>query len=48
MVDAAPVYFNPWDEAYRANPYPDRAPLYGRPPYLVVLFIPMALPMIAA
>jgi cytochrome P450 len=37
------VYFNPWDEAYRGNPYPYYEPLYGRPPYLMTLFIPMAL-----
>lgn len=48
MADAPQVYFNPWDEAYRADPHPDYAPLYGRPPYLVALFIQMALPMIAA
>jgi cytochrome P450 len=36
------VYFNPWDEAYRANPYPHYKPLYGRPPYLLNLFAPMA------
>jgi cytochrome P450 len=39
----AEVYFNPWDEAYRANPYPHYKPLYGRPPYLLNLFVPMAL-----
>lgn len=37
------VYFNPWDEAYRANPYPHYKPLYGRPPYLIDMFFPMAL-----
>src|SRR5579864_1793424 len=37
------IYFNPWDEAYRANPYPHYEPLYGRPPHLMNLFIPMAL-----
>jgi len=37
------VYFNPWDESYRANPYPHYEPLYGRPPHLMSLFIPMAL-----
>jgi cytochrome P450 len=40
---AAPIYFNPWDEAYRANPYPHYKPLYRRPPYLLNLFVPMAL-----
>ncbi len=37
------IYFNPWDEAYRANPYPYYKPLYRRPPYLLNLFFPMAL-----
>jgi cytochrome P450 len=37
------IYFNPWDEAYRANPYPYYKPLYGRPPYPLNLFFPMAL-----
>jgi cytochrome P450 len=37
------VYFNPWDEAYRANPYPHYKALYRRPPYLVDMFVPMAL-----
>ena len=37
------IYFNPWDGAYRANPYPYYRPLYGRPPYLLNLFAPMAL-----
>ena len=37
------VYFNPWDEAYRANPYPYYKPLYGRPLHLLNLFFPMAL-----
>ena len=37
------VYFNPWDEAFRANPYPYYKPLYGRPPHLLNLFYPMVL-----
>jgi cytochrome P450 len=37
------IYFNPWDQAYRANPYPYYKPLYDRPPYLLNLFFPMAL-----
>jgi cytochrome P450 len=37
------VYFNPWDEAYRANPYPHYKPLYGRPPCLLNLLVPIAL-----
>ncbi|MBE3603356.1 cytochrome P450 [bacterium] len=42
-IENEPIYFNPWDEAYRANPYPYYAPLYRRPPHLMNLFIPMAL-----
>src|SRR5215472_1281617 len=41
--NTAQIYFNPWDEAYRANPYPYYKPLYGRPPYLLNLFVPMTL-----
>jgi cytochrome P450 len=40
---AEAVYFNPWDEAYRANPYPHYKPFYGRPPYVLNFFFPMAL-----
>src|SRR5437764_7960330 len=43
-TQAAPeIYFNPWDEAFRANPYPYYKPLYGQPPYLLNLFFPMVL-----
>jgi cytochrome P450 len=37
------VYFNPWDEAYRANPYPHYEAFYGRPPCRIEFFFPMAL-----
>jgi cytochrome P450 len=37
------IYFNPWDEQFRANPYPHYKPLYGRPPSLLNLFVPMVL-----
>jgi cytochrome P450 len=37
------VYFNPWDEAFRANPYPHYKALYGRPPHLLNMFFQMAL-----
>jgi cytochrome P450 len=37
------VYFNPSDAAFRANPYPHYRALYGRPPYLMNLLIPMTL-----
>jgi cytochrome P450 len=42
-TQAQDIYFNPWDEAYRANPYPYYKPLYGRAPVLMNLFIPFAL-----
>ena len=37
------VYFNPWDESFRANPYPHYKALYGRPPHLLNMFFQMAL-----
>jgi pimeloyl-[acyl-carrier protein] synthase len=37
------VYFNPWDPAFRANPYPHYKKFIGRPPQLVNMFIPLAL-----
>jgi cytochrome P450 len=37
------VYFNPWDETFRANPYPHYKALYGQPPHLLNLFFPMVL-----
>jgi len=40
---ATGIYFNPWDEAYRANPYPHYKPLYGRPPVVLQLMFPLAL-----
>jgi cytochrome P450 len=42
-ASAQETYFNPWDEAFRANPYPHYKTLYGRPPHLLNLFLPMAL-----
>jgi cytochrome P450 len=43
MSTEAKVYFNPWDESFRANPYPHYLPLYGRPPYQLEFFFPMVL-----
>src|SRR5271163_4222391 len=43
MSGEAAIYFNPWDEAYRANPYVHYALLYGRLPQLSRPFIPIAL-----
>jgi cytochrome P450 len=43
MSTDAKVYFNPWDESFRANPYPHYLPLYGRPPYQLEFFFPMVL-----
>jgi cytochrome P450 len=37
------IYFNPWDEAFRANPYPHYKALYGKPPHLMNMFFQMAL-----
>jgi len=37
------VYFNPWDEAFRANPYPHYRPLLEGPPRILNLFMRMAL-----
>ena len=39
----ADVYFNPWDETFRANPYPHYKPLLEGPPRILNLFMPMAL-----
>ena len=36
-------YFNPWDEKFRADPYPYYRPLLAGPPRLLNLFVPMAL-----
>src|SRR5713101_9518584 len=43
MSEESKVYFNPWDEAFRANPYPHYLPLYGRPPHQLEFFFPMVL-----
>jgi cytochrome P450 len=37
------VYFNPWDEGFRANPYPHYRALSGQPPYRLDLSFPAAL-----
>jgi cytochrome P450 len=37
------TYFNPWDEKFRADPYPYYRPLLAGPPRLLNLFVPMAL-----
>ncbi len=36
-------YFNPWDPAFRANPYPHYRALYEGPPRRLELFMPVAL-----
>jgi cytochrome P450 len=43
MSEAGEIYFNPWDEAFRANPYPFYKPLMEGPPRLLNVFLPMAL-----
>jgi cytochrome P450 len=40
---AEAIYFNPWDKAFRADPYPHYKPLLEGPPRILNLFIPMAL-----
>src|SRR5260370_31224901 len=37
------VYFNPWDPAFRANPYPHYKPLLAGPPRILDLFGPTAM-----
>src|SRR6266478_5237781 len=34
------IYFNPWDPAFRANPYPHYQPLLAGPPRILDLFGP--------
>src|ERR1700720_4457866 len=36
------IYFNPWDPAFRANPYPHYKPLLAAPPRILDLFGPVA------
>jgi cytochrome P450 len=43
MGEAEQIYFNPWDEAFRADPYPHYKPLMEGPPRLLNVFVPMAL-----
>ena len=40
---ATEIYFNPWDENFRANPYPHYKPLYDGPPRIINLMADMAL-----
>ena len=42
-AQATEVYFNPWDENYRANPYPHYKPLYDSPPRIINLMGDIAL-----
>jgi pimeloyl-[acyl-carrier protein] synthase len=37
------IYFNPWDPAFRANPYPYYKPLLSGPPRILDLFGPTAM-----
>ncbi len=37
------VYFNPWDESFRANPYPHYWPLLAGPPRVIDGLMPMVL-----
>ncbi len=40
---AEQIYFNPWDPAFRANPYPHYKPLLAGPPRILDLFGPTAM-----
>jgi cytochrome P450 len=42
-TDSAGIYFNPWDESFRANPYPHYQPLFAGPPRIINLVVDMAL-----
>ena len=42
-TDSAEIYFNPWDENFRANPYPHYQPLFAGPPRIINLVMDMAL-----
>ncbi len=42
-ASAPEFYFNPWDEAFRANPYPHYKPLYAGAPRHLDLGFPLAL-----
>jgi cytochrome P450 len=35
MAEETPIYFNPWDPAFRDNPYPHYGPLLAGPPRVV-------------
>ena len=43
MSDPENIYFNPWDAAFRADPYPYYKPLLNGPPRQLKVFLPMAL-----
>jgi cytochrome P450 len=42
-IEKPPVYFNPWDPEFRANPYPYYGAINAGPPKLIDLFGPTAL-----
>jgi cytochrome P450 len=37
------VYFNPWDDAFKANPYPHYQAFIGKPPHPIEMFVPITL-----
>ncbi len=43
MAEETPIYFNPWDPAFRDNPYPHYGALLDGPPRLMDLGIKVAL-----
>lgn len=42
-TQAVDFYFNPWDEAFKVNPYPNYKALLAGPPRMLNLFMPLAL-----
>jgi cytochrome P450 len=46
MAERAPIYFNPWDTAFRDNPYPHYGALLDGPPHLMDLG-PMKVTLVA-
>ena len=42
-ANAPEIYFNPWDENFRANPYPHYKPLFEGPPRIINMMADMAL-----
>ena len=46
MSERAPIYFNPWDTAFRDNPYPHYGAMLAGPPHIME-FGPMKIALVA-